>query len=183
MADEENLELEEEGEGEEGQAEEKGKKKFTLSPMIIKILMIIAAILVVALMSGVIAYFVSRSVGRAGGVQGGIADDMIKQPPPTYFPITPEFNANTADVDVTRYVKVSIVLTYTVNAKQLAVELPERVYMIKDRVYAIIRSYNFDQLRTNEGIEQLKADIKREINSMLRNGQIDDVLFVDLILS
>ena len=111
MAAEENLELEEEGEGEEGQAEEKGKKKFTLSPMIIKILMIIAAILVVALMSGVIAYFVSRSVGRAGGVQGGIADDMIKQPPPTYFPITPDFNANTADVDVTRYVKVSIVLT------------------------------------------------------------------------
>ena len=108
---------------------------------------------------------------------------MIKQPPPTYFPITPDFNANTADVDVTRYVKVSIVLTYTANAKQLAVELPERVYMIKDRVYSIIRSYNFDQLRTNEGIEQLKADIKREINSMLRNGQIDDVLFVDLILS
>ena len=55
--------------------------------------------------------------------------------------------------------------------------------MIKDRIYAIIRSYTYDQLRTNEGIEQLKADIKREINSMLRNGQIDDVLFVDYILS
>ena len=181
MADEENLELEE-GEEEE-QGEEKAKKKFTISPMIIKILMIIAAILVVALISGVIAFVVSKGVGRASGVQGGIADNMIKQPPPTYFQITPDFNANTADVDVTRYVKVSIVLTYTANAKQLAVELPERVYMIKDRVYAIIRSYNFDQLRTNEGIEQLKADIKREINSMLRNGQIDDVLFVDLILS
>lgn len=181
MADEENLELEE-GEEDE-QTEEKSKRKFTISPMIIKMLMIIAAILVVALISGVIAFVVSRGVGRAQGVQGGIADDMIKQPPPTYFAITPDFNANTADVDVTRYVKVSIVLTYTANAKQLAVELPERVYMIKDRVYSIIRSYNFDQLRTNEGIEQLKADIKREINSMLRNGQIDDVLFVDLILS
>lgn len=181
MAEEENLELEDAEE--EEQTEEKSKKKFTISPMIIKILMIIAAILVVALISGVIAFVVSRGVGRAQGVQGGIADDMIKQPPPTYFAITPDFNANTADVDVTRYVKVSIVLTYTSNAKQLAVELPERVYMIKDRVYSIIRSYNFDQLRTNEGIEQLKADIKREINSMLRNGQIDDVLFVDLILS
>ena len=55
--------------------------------------------------------------------------------------------------------------------------------MIKDRIYALISSYTYDQLRTNEGREQLIADIKREINSMLRNGQIDDVLFVDLILS
>ena len=181
MADEENLDLEE-GEEEE-QSEEKSKKKFTISPMIIKILMIIAAILVVALISAVIAFVVSKGVGRAYGVQGGIADDMIKQPPPTYFAITPDFNVNTADVDVTRYVKVSIVLGYRTNIKQLAVELPERVYMIKDRVYAIISSYHFDQLRTNEGREQLKADIKREINSMLRNGQIDDVFFVDFILS
>ena len=156
MADEENLDLEE-GEEEE-QAETKPKKKFSISPMIIKILMIIAALLVVILISGLIAYFVSKGVGKASGVQGGISDDMIKQPPPTYFPITPDF-------------------------KQLAVELPERVYMIKDRIYALISSYTYDQLRTNEGREQLKADIKREINSMLRNGQIDDVLFVDLILS
>lgn len=181
MADEENLDLEE-GEEEE-QAEAKPKKKFSISPMIIKILMIIAALLVVILISGLIAYFVSKGVGKASGVQGGISDDMIKQPPPTYFRITPDFNANTADMDVTRYFKVSIVLTYTANAKQLAVELPERVYMIKDRIYALISSYTYDQLRTNEGREQLKADIKREINSMLRNGQIDDVLFVDLILS
>ena len=112
-----------------------------------------------------------------------MSDERIKQPPPSCFRITPDFNANTADMDVTRYFKVSIVLTYTANAKQLAVELPERVYMIKDRIYALISSYTYDQLRTNEGREQLKADIKREINSMLRNGQIDDVLFVDLILS
>lgn len=181
MADEENLDLEE-GEEEE-QTEAKPKKKFTISPMIIKILMVIAAVLVVALISGVIAAFVARGVGRAAGVQGGITDDMIKQPPPTYFPITPAFNANTSDMDVTRYIKVSVVLTYTSNTKQLAVELPERVYMIKDRIYSIIRAYNYDQLRTNEGIEMLKADIKREINSMLRNGQIDDVLFEELIIS
>ena len=124
MADEENLELEE-GEEEE-QSEEKSKKKFTISPMIIKILMIIAALLVVILISGLIAYFVSKGVGKASGVQGGISDDMIKQPPPTYFAITPDFNVNTADVDVTRYVKVSIVLGYRTNIKQLAVELPER---------------------------------------------------------
>ena len=178
MADEENLDLEE-GEEEE-QAEAKPKKKFSISPMIIKILMIIAALLVVILISGLIAYFVSKGVGKASGVQGGISDDMIKQPPPIYFPITPDFIAHTED---NRHVRVSIVLTYTANAKQLAVELPERVYMIKDRIYALISSYTYDQLRTNEGREQLKADIKREINSMLRNGQIDDVLFVDLILS
>ena len=143
----------------------------------------IFAILVIPLMSGITAYFVSKSVGRAAGVQDGIAGDMIKQPSPTYFPITPEFNANTADVDVTRYVKVSVVLTYTENSQELSVELPERVYMIKDIIYAMIRSYTFDELRTNEGIEQLKSDIKSEINSLLKTGQIDDVLLVDLKLS
>ena len=86
-------------------------------------------------------------------------------------------------MDVTRYVKVSIVLTYTENAKELAVELPEKVYMIKDKIYAIIRSYTLEQLRTNEGIEKLKIEIKNEINGMLKNGKIDDVLLVDLTLS
>ncbi|MEI0531484.1 flagellar basal body-associated FliL family protein [Brachyspira pilosicoli] len=178
---EENLELEE-GEEEE-QNEAQAKKKFTLSPMIIKILMIVAAILVVALISGLIAFFVSKSVGRAAGVNAGVVDGMIKQPPPTYFPITPEFNVNTADMDVARFVRVSIVLTYTTNVKQLAVELPERGYMIRDRIYSLISSYTYDQLRTNEGREQLKADIKREINSMLKNGQIDDILFDSFLLS
>ena len=74
-------------------------------------------------------------------------------------------------------------MTYTTNVKQLAVELPERGYMIRDRIYSLISSYTYDQLRTNEGREQLKADIKREINSMLKNGQIDDILFDSFLLS
>lgn len=182
MADEENLDEELE-EGEEEQAEAAPKKKFGLSPMIVKILMGVAAILVVALISGVIAFFVSKSVGKAAGVQGGVVDDMVKQPPPSIYRIDPEFNVNTADIDVARYIKVSVILTYTTNAKQLAVELPERFYMIRDRITTILSSYTYDQLRTNEGREQLKADIKKEINSMLRNGQIDGILFDNFLLS
>ena len=182
MADEENLD-EENLDEEEEQAEAAPKKKFGLSPMIVKILMGDAAILVVALISGLIAFFVSKSVGKAAGVQGGVVDDMVKQPPPSIYRIDPEFNVNTADMDVARYVKVSIILTYTTNVKQLAVELPERFYMIRDRITTILSSYTYDQLRTNEGREQLKADIKREINSMLRNGQIDGILFDNFLLS
>ena len=136
--------------------------------------------LIITMIISIIAYFVSRSVGMASGVQGGIADDMIKQPPPIYFPITPDFIAHTED---NRHVRVSIVLTYTVNAKQLAVELPEKIDIIKDKVYSIIGSYNLDQLRTNEVIERLKIEIKNEINNFLKTGKIDDVLFVDFILS
>lgn len=136
--------------------------------------------LIITMIISIIAYFVSRSVGMASGVQGGIADDIIKQPPPIYFPITPDFIAHTED---NRHVRVSIVLTYTVNAKQLAVELPEKIDVIKDKVYSIIGSYNLDQLRTNEVIERLKIEIKNEINNFLKTGKIDDVLFVDFILS
>ena len=60
MADEENLDLEE-GEEEGEQTEAAPKKKFGLSPMIVKILMGVAAILVVALISGLIAFFVSKT--------------------------------------------------------------------------------------------------------------------------
>lgn len=182
MAEEENIDLEEGEEGEQSK-NTSPKKKFGLSPLIVKILIFTSAVLVIALISGLIAFFVSRSVGRAAGVQGGITDDMIRQPPPTYFAITPEFNVNTADMDVARYVRVSVVLTYTANTKKLAAEIPERVYMIRDRIATILSSYTYDQLRTNEGREQLKADIKREINSMLRNGQIDEVLFDSFLLS
>lgn len=158
-------------------------KKLIIIIISIVVAIFIFTILAITLMSGLTAYFVSKNVGMAAGVQDGIADDIIKQVSPIYFPITPDFNATTADVDVTRYVKVSIVLTYTENAKELAVELPEKVYMIKDKIYAIIRSYTLEQLRTNEGIEKLKIEIKNEINGMLKNGKIDDVLLVDLTLS
>ena len=161
----------------------KNNKKLIIIIISIVVAIFIFTILAITLMSGLTAYFVSKNVGMAAGVQDGIADDIIKQVSPIYFPITPDFNATTADVDVTRYVKVSIVLTYTENAKELAVELPEKVYMIKDKIYAIIRSYTLEQLRTNEGIEKLKIEIKNEINGMLKNGKIDDVLLVDLTLS
>lgn len=180
MADEENLELEEE----EGEAKEaQPKKKIGLSPLVVKILIGISAVLVVALISGGIAFLVSRSVGRAGAVEGGIRDNMMKAAPPTYYVITPEFNVNTADLDVARYVRVNIVLAYSANVKKLSAELPERAYMMKDRISTILSSYTYNILRTNDGREQLKQDIKREINSMLRNGQIDDVLFDSFLLS
>lgn len=179
MADEENLEIEDEGDAKPVET----KRKIGLSPLIVKILIGVAAILIVGLISGGIAFLVSRSVGRATGVQGGIADDMVKSAPPTYYVITPEFNVNTADLDVARYVRVNIVLAYRTNVKQLSAELPERAYVMKDRITTILSSYTYNTLRTNDGREQLKQDIKREINSMLRNGQIDDVLFDSFLLS
>lgn len=182
MADEENLNPEE-NEEEEGEKQAAPKKKLTISPMLIKILMGLAAVLVVALISGLIAFVVSKSVSKTSGVNAGIKDDMLKQAPPTYFQINPEFNVNTADLDVTRFVRVSVILTYTSNVKQLSAELPERTFMMIDRISTILRSYTYDELRTNEGIEQLKEDIKREINSMIRNGQIDGVLFTGFLLS
>lgn len=182
MADEDNLDLEESS-GEEDGASEKKKRKFSVTPMLVRILMIIAAVLVMALMSGLIAFIVSRSVSKAVGVEGGISDDMAKQDPSNYYQIVPEFNVNTADLDVARYVRVSIVLTYTGNAKKLAVELPNRTFLMRDRISTILSSYTYDTLRHNQGKAELKEEIKRTVNSMLKNGQIDDVLFDNFLLS
>ncbi len=182
MADDDNLDLEEGG-AEEEVANEGKKKKLSVSPMLVKILMITAAILVMALMSGLIAFLVSKSVSKAVGVEGGISDDMVKQDPSNYYQIVPEFNVNTADLDVARYVRVSIVLTYTGNAKKLAVELPNRTFLMRDKISTILSSYTYDTLRHNEGKAELKEEIKRTVNSMLKNGQIDDVLFDNFLLS
>lgn len=181
MADDNNVDLEESG-GEEDGANEK-KRRLSISPILVRILMIIAAILIMALMSGFIAFIVSRSVSKAVGVEGGISDDMTKQDPSNYYQIVPEFNVNTADLDVARYVRVSIVLTYTGNAKKLAVELPNRTFLMRDRISTILSSYTYDTLRHNQGKAELKEEIKRSVNSMLKNGQIDDVLFNDFLLS
>lgn len=181
MAEEENLDLEEQ-EGDDEQSKP-AKKKIGLSPALVKILMIVAVVLVAALISGLIAFVVSKSVSKAAGVDGGISDDMRRQAPPTYFAISPEFNVNTADLDVARYVRVGIVLSYSQNTKLLSVELPERTFLLRDRISSIISSYAYDTLRRNEGRQQLKEDIKREVNSMLRNGQIDEVLFDNFLLS
>lgn len=180
MGEDENLDEIEETEGDEKPAAP--KKKFTVSPFLIKILTGLLAVLVVGLVAGVIAYAVARSVAKSGAIAAGITDDMVKSEPPNFYSLG-EFNENTSDLDVLRFVRMKVTVTYTSNVKKLAAELPERIIILRDRVGGIISSYSYDTLRTAEGKKSLKENIKREINNQLKYGEIDEVLFDDFLLN
>ena len=180
MGEDENLDELEEGEEDEGKPKE--KKKLTLSPAIVKILTTVLLIVVVALVAGFVAVFVSTSVSKTGAVAAGITDDMVKSEPPNYYSLG-EFSQTTSDLDAPRFVRVTLNLTYTENPKGLLAELPERYLILRDRVADIISTYPYDVVRTVDGKNRLKEDIRREINNQLKNGQIDEVLFDNFIVN
>ncbi len=185
MAEDENLdELEDEDGGEgDGDAGAKAKKKgFSLSPMLVKVLMGVLGVAVIGLVAGGIAFFVARSVSKTSSVVAGVTDDMVKSEPPNLYSLG-EFNQTTADLDAPRFVKVEMHIAFKDNLKGLTAELPGRYIILRDKIADIISTYPYDVLSTVEGKRRLKEDIKREINNELKNGQIDDVYFDNFLVN
>ncbi|SHJ67944.1 flagellar FliL protein [Hathewaya proteolytica DSM 3090] len=87
---------------------------------------------------------------------------------------------NLADTTGKRYIKIKVSLGYEENSK-LDEELKFNKDMVMDGVISIIRSKKSDEMEAaNEKI--VKDNIKSKINSLLINGQIEEVYFADILV-
>lgn len=87
---------------------------------------------------------------------------------------------NLADESGKRYVKIKISFGYEEN-KKLAAELNESKDISMDSVISIVRSKKSTEVgASNE--KDIKENIKTKVNSILLNGQIEEVYFVDILI-
>lgn len=79
-----------------------------------------------------------------------------------------------------RFIRTEIVLE--ASDKKVITELEKRKPQVRDYIISLIRSRTFEQLRDAAGMELLRLEMMRDVNSLIRKGEVTNVYFVDLII-
>lgn len=150
-------------------SEEKKEKKKGMNPLMLVIVFLVIAIV------GLAAYFL-----------------VIKKPAATgaYVPIqiveaswsAGDFVVNLADSDTDKYLKTTIMLTYDSTDKTLSTDLDAKKDSIRDKIIGVVRSKNSADLRTSAGIDELKKDIVKNVNTILGAAKIINVYTPDFLI-
>ncbi|MEW6482232.1 MAG: flagellar basal body-associated FliL family protein [bacterium] len=169
MAEEEKKEEEE---------EKKPKKGLPKGPIVIVLAIIIGLVL-----SSVVAIIVAKKVAK----EDKIPEPLIKpegieeEEEEVYYFELGEFLAKIINPEEPTYVKLEK-LTFSYDAKKyefLIKELEERKPEMRDIINTILIS-STPEIATKEGKEAFKEKVLEEINSILRDGQIENV-FCEII--
>jgi len=88
-----------------------------------------------------------------------------------------EFITNLSDKG---YIKVSMV--FLLNNKQCEKEVISKNNEIRDKVFTILRSKNYDSVKDSNGMEDLRKEIKESLNKLLNDGRVIDIYFTDIIV-
>ena len=90
------------------------------------------------------------------------------------------FIVNLQDKDADRYLKVTIVLD--AQDEKVKAELEKRLPQIKDAITTLLFTKSSQDLRTPEGIEELKEEILKRVNAILPIGGVKNVYFTDFVI-
>jgi len=135
------------------------------------IILIVIVLILLMLMTTGIAYFVARNFAGESTVHREPSKETT-----TYS--AGDFLTNLSDKG---YIKVSLV--YLIDNKDIEKELQSKDYEIRDKIFTILRSKNFDSVKDSNGMEDLRKQIKESINSILSDGKIADVYFTSIIVN
>ncbi|NLZ53287.1 MAG: flagellar basal body protein FliL [Thermoanaerobacteraceae bacterium] len=135
------------------------------------ILLIVLALFVLMLMTTGVAYVVARSIAGSDARFIETSKDHV-----TYD--AGEFLTNLSDRG---YVKLSLV--YLLNDKHAEKEVESKDSEIRDKVFTILRSKNYDSIKDSNGMEKLRVEIKESLNQLLNGGRILDVYFTNIIVN
>lgn len=87
---------------------------------------------------------------------------------------------NLADSDQRRYLKVSMVLAY--QEEELEEELESRKAQMSDRIIDILRGKKVEDIQNDDATNRIREEVTREINSILKEGSIEEVYFTEFII-
>ncbi len=90
------------------------------------------------------------------------------------------FIVNLQDKDADRYLKITIVLD--VQDEKIKAELEKRLPQVKDAITTLLFTKTSNDLRTPEGIEELKEEILKRVNAILPIGGVKNVYFTDFVI-
>lgn len=152
-----------------------------------KLIIIVLVAIIVVFAAGVAAYFFVFSKKPNTNQQRQVQNASTQQvdvKEKTYS--FTEVLTNLADTDSAKYVKVTVAVGYNASDSKLQKELEDtksdiKTPILRDVIVNVLRSKKASDF-TQSGIEQMKKEIKDQMNPHLENGQINNVYFSDLVI-
>jgi flagellar FliL protein len=181
MGDEETIEDIEEA-PEEEEMEGVGPKKKLLGPNIVRTLIYVALALVLIIISGTVAFIVSRRAGTPPATEKISPEFVEKENPLSYFDMA-SFSVNTSDTDEPHFIKLTIELGYDMGKVELQTELVQRRAQLRDIFISVLGAKRYTDLNTQDKRDALKVDLMRRINEILQKGKIKGIAFTEFVLT
>lgn len=101
---------------------------------------------------------------------------------PNYEFLLPKFKSNLKPTAEHSLPMAAMELIITLDSRDTAVEMKDREAAVFDRVQRVIESVSYEQLSSPLGKEYLKALIKKDLNTVLTQGWVEDVSYKTLVL-
>ena len=175
MADEELLD--------EDGSEDEGKKSSPIAKILMTVLGYLIPVLISVVISVIIMFVVFKGGASKDRNENAIAVQLQPKPAPLSYYDIGEFKINTADLDANHFVRVAMSLGYNQENKLLHGELVARHIQIRDVILNLLNSKEKNQMDEFLEKEQLKEEIRRTINSLFINGEIDAVYYTEFTIS
>lgn len=161
---------------------EKAEKPEKSKGNVLKI-MIIILLIAVLIAGGTAAGYIFATKMKAGQTTTTTTTNQASSANIKTFSLD-EFLVNLKADKTSGYLKTKIYIGYDAdnkNYKNLPTELEDKKAIIRDAVNSILRNKKTTDFN-EAGIEQIKKEIKDKTNPILKEGQIENVYFYDIIV-
>ncbi len=101
---------------------------------------------------------------------------------PNYEFLLPKFKSNLKPTAEHPWPMAAMELIITLDSRETAVEMKDREAAVFDRVQRVIEGVSYEQLSSPLGKEYLKALVKKDLNTILTVGFVEDVSYKTLVL-
>lgn len=101
---------------------------------------------------------------------------------PHFEYLLPKFKANLKPTPTNAWPMAAMELIITLDTRETAVELKDREAAVFDRVQRVIESVTYEQMDSALGKEHLKTLIKKELNTILTQGWVEDINYKTLVI-
>lgn len=93
-----------------------------------------------------------------------------------------EIIVNVDDPSMKKYVKFGLAITYDSKNKKILDNINSNMYKIKDGIISVFKEKKVSDIEANQGIGDLKQEIKNKIDEILVDNQILSVYFTNLLI-
>ena len=116
---------------------------------------------------------------RNNGIVAKVLSNDSKEVKLQSLPLN-EFLVNLSDANYRRYLKVSLVVEF--KEEETAEEIEGKSHIVRDAIISLLTSKSVADINSVKGKEILKKELVREVNSNLKDGQIESLYWTDFVI-
>jgi len=103
-----------------------------------------------------------------------------KKPPGVFLETDKEIVVNIAGTEATRHLRTR--LTFELESEAVKLEMEERDPQIKDILIDVLSSRTLEKLDNAESRDEIKKELIKRFNQVLKSGKVLEIFFTDYVI-